>query len=92
MFSGTAVTPDDLEEATVANDVDPLVVASVGVENGSTAYRYRAAFLTPGPYTVAFMCGDDDPTNDDTLTFVAPKDVTVQANLISTADFAPPAP
>jgi hypothetical protein len=89
VFSGAGVVPDDIEEADGA-DADPLVVASVAIENGSTAYAYRAAFLPPGPYTVAFTCGDDDATADDTLTFIGAQDVTVQTNLISTADFAAP--
>ena len=90
VFSGSGVTPDDIEEAS-GTDADPLVVASVAVENGSTAYAYRAAFLPPGPYTVAFTCGDDDPTADDTLVFTGTQNVTVQTNLIATADFAAPA-
>ena len=90
VFSGSAVTPDDIEEATGA-DADPLVVAGVAVVNGSTTYPYRAAFLSPGPYTVAFTCDDDDAAADDTLTFTGTQSVTVQANIISTADFAAPA-
>lgn len=92
VYSGSGVTPDDLEEAAVTGDVDPLLVAGVAVENGSTSYRYRAAFLPPGPYTVAFTCSDDDPSVDDVLTFATPQLVTVQTNLIASADFAPPAP
>lgn len=92
VFSGSDILPDDLEESAVAPDVDPVVVAGVPIENGSTSYRYHAAFMPPGAYTVAFTCTDDDPTNDDVLTFLAPQNVTVQANLIRTADFAPPAP
>ncbi len=91
VFSGSGAAPDDIEEATGA-DADPLVVAGVAVENGSTGYAYRAAFLPPGAYTVAFTCGDDDATADDTLTFIGTQDMTVQANLISVADFAAPAP
>ena len=92
VFSGSGITPDDLEDAVVAAEVDPLLVASVGVENGSASYRYHAAFLPPGAYTVAFTCSDDDPTADDVLTFATPQLVTVQTNLIASADFAPPAP
>ena len=88
VFSGAGATPDDID----GTDPDPLVVANVAVENGSTAFAYRAAFLPPGPYTVAFTCDDDDATVDDTLTFFGAQDVTVQANLISTADFAAPTP
>lgn len=92
VFTGGDVTPDDLEEAAAAGDVDPLLVAGVAIENGSTSYRYHAAFLPPGPYTVAFTCSDDDPTEDDVLTFATPQLVTVQANLLASADFAPPVP
>jgi hypothetical protein len=91
VFSGNAVTPDDLEEADGA-DADPLVVAGVATENGSTAHPYRAAFLPPGPYTVAFTCDDDDAAADETLVFAGAQSVTVQANLIATADFAAPTP
>jgi hypothetical protein len=87
VFSGSGVTPDDLEEATGA-DADALVVASVAIENGSIAHAYRAAFLPPGPYTVAFTCDDDDIAADETLVFTGAQNVTVQANLIATADFA----
>lgn len=92
IFSGNDVVPDDLEETGTEPDVDPLVVAPVSIANGDVAYRYRAAFLPPGPYTVAFTCGDDDPAADETLTFVSPQNVSVQANLIGSVDFAPPAP
>jgi hypothetical protein len=91
VFSGAGATPDDLEDPEGA-DADPLVVAGVAVENGSTEFAYHAAFVPPGSYTVAFTCDDDDATADETLTFVGAQDVTVQANLISTADFAAPAP
>jgi hypothetical protein len=92
VYSGSGITPDDLEEEEIAGDVDPLLVTGVAIENGSTSYRYHAAFLPPGPYTVAFTCSDDDPTEDDALTFFAPQPVTVQTNLIASADFAPPSP
>lgn len=91
VFSGSDIVADDIEDAAAAPDVDPVVVASVTV-GSSSAYAYRAAFIPPGPYSVAFTCGNDDPAADETLTFVTPQNVTVQANLISTADFASPAP
>lgn len=92
VYSGSGVIPDDIEESSSALDIEPLVVANVAIQNGSTAYGYRAAFLPPGPYTVGFTCSDDDPIVDEVLTFLAPQSVTVQANLIGEADFAPPAP
>jgi hypothetical protein len=90
VFSGSGVVPDDLEEA-AGVDADPLVVAGVTIANGSTTHPYRAAFLPPGPYTVAFTCDDDDVAADETLVFTGSQNVTVQANLIATADFAAPA-
>lgn len=91
VFSGTDVVADDIDESGAAPDVDPVVVAGVTVGSAS-AYGYRAAFIPPGPYTVAFTCSNDDPVADETLTFVTPQNVTVQANLIGTVDFALPAP
>jgi hypothetical protein len=88
IFEGAGVVPDDIEDTAAAGDVDPLLVADVGIENGSTAYSYKAAFLPPASYTVAFTCAKDDPTADEVLTFLQPRNVTVQANLIGTADFA----
>lgn len=75
IFSGADVTPD----------ADPFVAANVPIVNGSTSYAYRAAFLPPGAYTAAFTCDDAE-----TLEFVGTQNVTVQTNLISTADFAAP--
>lgn len=92
IFSGTAVTPDDLEETAAGTDVDPTVVANATIQNGATDYSYHAAFLPPGPYTVAFTCGDDDPTANDTLTFQSAQDVTVTQNTLTTVNFAPAAP
>jgi hypothetical protein len=92
VFSGAGVVPDDIEDANDALDVEPLAVANVAIENGRTAYEYRAAFLPPATYTVGFTCSDDDPNAADELLFLAPQTVSVQNNLISTVDFAPPLP
>lgn len=90
VFAGTGLTPDDLEESNTAPDVDPVVVAGVNPDDGVTGYSYRAAFIPPDTYTVAFTCSDDSPTADDVLTFVGAQTITVQANLISTVDFVSP--
>jgi len=91
LFENADTIPDDLEESDVAPDVDPVVVAPAVSEDGGASYAYRAAFMPPGSYTAAFTCGNDDPAVDDVLTFLTPTNVTVQANLISTVDFVPPA-
>ncbi len=93
VFEDIDIVPDDIEESTdTTPDVDPLVVASVNVVNGATQYDYRAAFIPAGSYTVAFTCGDDDPTDDDLLTFSPTQNAMVQPNLITTVDFVAPAP
>jgi hypothetical protein len=93
VFSGSNIVPDDIEESGSEPDVDPLVVARVSIENGSgSIYGYRAAFLPPGAYTVAFACADDDPVGEDVMDFLAARNVTVQANLMSAASFEAPLP
>ena len=92
VFSGAGATPDDIEDVTAGTDVDPLIVAPVHVVSGATQYQYQAAFVPPGDYTLAFTCTDDDPTIDDTLVFSPTQNATVQPNLITTINFAPPPP
>jgi hypothetical protein len=89
IFAGAGAVADDVETTSaVTPDVDPLQVANVNVVNGATQYSYRAAFMPAGDYTVAFTCTADDPVNDETLTFSAAQNTTVQTNLISTVNFA----
>ncbi len=88
IFSGASVIPDDIEQTTTGIDIDPLVTATVNVVNGATQYDYKAAFIPTGAYTVAYTCGPDDPTADNTLVFTGAQNVTVQNNMISTANFA----
>lgn len=87
IYSGSGVTPDDIEDTAAGVDIDPLATATVAVVNGATQYDYKVAFLPVGAYTVAYTCGADDPTADNTLVFLGTQNVTVQNNLISTANF-----
>jgi hypothetical protein len=68
IFEGTNVTPDDID----GDKDDPISSASVDAFG-----YYRADFLEPGPYTVAFVCAGgtmtepaDDPEQEDALSFV----------------------
>jgi hypothetical protein len=93
LYEGT-VTPDDIEDSTDASpDIDPFAVVSVDIPDGSVTGTYRAAFIPAGSYTAAFTCGEDTEA-DEALEFVPPEGVpvTVQNNLITTTDFAVPAP
>jgi hypothetical protein len=93
VFEGENAVVDDMEESTTTTpDVDPTRLAKVNVVNGASQYQYLEGFVPTGAYTVAFTCGADDPVVDDTLTFFAPQNVTVQNNLITTVDFVAPAP
>jgi hypothetical protein len=87
LFSG-AVTPDDIEDAEVASDVDPLAVVGVTLPEGAASGTYRAAFIPAGNYTIAFTCTDDTEA-DESLEFspTGGTAVTVQNNLIATVDF-----
>lgn len=63
IFEGADVTPDDVDGIAP----DPLVTADVAFNDASGDYEFRAAFLPPGEYTVAFTCQarDDVPPNPD---------------------------
>jgi hypothetical protein len=72
VFAGATTTPDDIER----DQSDPVSSAMVNIDTGS----YRADFLEPGDYTLAFVCADggplvepeDDPDRDDLLIFTPP--------------------
>jgi hypothetical protein len=77
VYEGVGTTPDDIER----DKGDPVSSAMVKADAGSlTDYSYRADFLKPGDYTVAFVCADggplgepaDDPDRDDLLSFAPP--------------------
>lgn len=66
-----AATPDDVDGAD-----DP--VATVEATRATTGdYTYRT-LIAPGDYTVVFSCeaGNDDPTEDDEITFLDPVGAT----------------
>ncbi|MEW6332407.1 MAG: DUF4382 domain-containing protein [Pseudomonadota bacterium] len=75
VYEGSGVAPDDID--TDPNTLDPVTTATVKLDNGT--YRYKAAYLEAGTYTVAFTCnaGADDPTTNNVLTFA---DTTADAD------------
>jgi len=93
VFAGS-VTPDDDD-----GDGDSVIAVTPDTTGGSNvAAPYKATFLPPGNYTVAYTCnGDkDDPATDDSASVIFDADnkaATVQTNLITTVNFGPlPAP
>jgi hypothetical protein len=85
IYAGDNVTPVDIN-ATSA--VQPVATTSLKLDDESGDYRYMAAFLAPGAYTVALVCAaGDDPQNVDALTFSATKNASVTAAATAEVDF-----
>jgi len=85
VFEGSGVTPDDIDGIAP----DPVTTASVKLDSNDGMYKYMAAFLEAGSYTIAFTCdaAADDPIVDNTLTFSGTTTVTVTANNTLTHNF-----
>ncbi len=87
VYAGTDVDPVE-----VTDDAGPLVTALVELEEPTGEYRYRAAFIAAGEYTVAFTCeaADDEATSDDGIAFVGGRaNVTVVAGGEAVVNFPP---
>jgi len=84
VFAGENVTPDDIDGIAP----DPVTTAKVEMDNMGV-YRYKAAFLEPGFYTVAFTCqaAQDDPMTDDAISFSGADNVSVSANTVTPYNF-----
>ncbi len=78
IFDGSGVTPDDIDGIAP----DPVSTASVKLDSNDGMYKYMAAFLDAGNYTMAFTCdaAADDPTVDNAMTFSGTTTVSVTAN------------
>jgi hypothetical protein len=90
VFAGSGVTPNDLGSTGA-----PVTTATAKLDG--SVYRYTAAFLEAGPYTVAYTCeaAADDPAidnTDDAVTFTGAADVSVSANATTTHNFEAPPP
>lgn len=74
-FSGSDVTPDDVDGV----GTEPLTSAIVTSAGG--VLRYAIGFLEQGSYTLALTCDadEDDPGTNDTLSFVRTRNVTATA-------------
>lgn len=83
VFSGADVAADDL-----GSNAEPLVAVPVSYDSDSTLYRYSAAFLEAGDYSLSYSCDADDNEVDENLTFTAGGNVTVVADETQTVDIA----
>jgi hypothetical protein len=78
-FSGSSVTPDDVDQA----GVEPVNSAIVDTADGS----YAIGFLEAGSYTLAFTCDadlDEPDASDDDVDFTRELNVTITADRAST--------
>jgi hypothetical protein len=80
VYEDSNVIPDDVNLVD-NDDVEPVTSTIVKLNESTGVYRYVAAFLPAGDYTVAFTCqaGDDDPDLDDNIAFTATGNATVVA-------------
>jgi len=85
VYEGGGVTPDDIDGIAP----DPITTASVKLDSNDGKYKYTAAFLEAGNYTIAYTCqaAQDDPMVDDALSFSGTTTVSVTAKSITTHDF-----
>jgi len=85
VFAGAGTTPDDLD----GTPSEPITTAAVRLDTNDGTYRYKAAFLEAGSYTVAYTCQAalDDPSADDALTFIGTATVTVDAKRVTVHNF-----
>jgi hypothetical protein len=84
IYAGADVEPGD-----VGSSTEPLSSAAVMLDEATGSFDFRAAFLLPGEYTVAFTCmaAADDPETVDEIEFSAPVTVTVAAGTTAKVDF-----
>ena len=87
-------TKIQFDVTTTGVDIDPdgFTVAIGAQSYALPANGTLSLGVSAGDYTLAFTCTNDDPANDDTLVFSPAQNATVQANLITTVNFAPPPP
>ena len=92
VYPGAGIVPDD-DDGTAPDPLTTALLTPV-TQDGATTFRYTAAFLPAGTYTVAFSCqaGDDVPMANDAIGFVGPASVNVQAGATTTHDFTVVAP
>lgn len=88
-----ALLGDDADTPADENEVSPYAIAEVEFDEQSGEYRYQAAFLEQGDYTLAFTCQaaldqpESDENAEDGFEFLSSKSVTVEAGQNAEVDF-----
>ena len=87
VYSGSNVTPVDIN-TTLTSTMQPIETATLSLNNGTSNYDYKVAFLNPGVYTLTVTCAlYDYSDSSDAITFSPTKTVTVMANTATTVGF-----
>lgn len=86
VYEGLDQTPDD--EGSMN---PPVTSAQVKFDTTTNTYRYTAAFVHHGDYTVAFTCmaDMDDPMVNEDITFFDPQNASVVKGTTKVIDFPP---
>ena len=63
------LTSDEPPQDCASPGARPALEADVALNAGSGEFEYRTGFIYPGIYTLALVCGNDNPALDDDLTF-----------------------
>jgi len=80
VYAGAVSKPADLDTS-VPGSSQPVTESPVQFDTDSGSYRFTAAYLPGGIYTLAFTCdaGHDDPGKADAITFSPVGTVVAQA-------------
>lgn len=74
VYEGDGVEPDDLGSGT-----EPVTAVPVSDAENPGTYSYSATLLNEGDYTVSYSCALDNNEADESLSFLSPESVAVQA-------------
>jgi hypothetical protein len=87
------VLGDDADEPTDENEISPYAIAEVEFDEQNAEYRYQAAFVAQGDYTLAFTCQaaldqpETDENAEDGFVFLSSKSANVEAEQTTEVDF-----
>ena len=81
VFEGHDVVPADIDQSS-DTDVDPITTSTFLWDGSSSSYKFEAAFLPQGEYTIALTCSADQDGLDttDNLNFFGTRNVTIRVN------------
>jgi hypothetical protein len=80
VYEGHDVIPDDINQSSTT-DVDPITTTVITYDQTQLKYKYEAAYLPEGDYTIAITCNanlDDLDSGADDLKFFGIRNVSVK--------------